>query len=77
MFMLGFITGGVLENALVSTLFGVLGILILGGGIKFLDIVIERRICFVEELKKNNTAVAIYMAAFILGLAYIIGTVIA
>ncbi len=71
------------RNFGVSIMFGIIGVLLLSGGIKFLDIVVERKIDFVKELTgdnkegKPNIAVAIYMGAFLLALGYIIGQVVA
>ena len=60
-------------NSLVSAaLFGAVGILMSIIGYKLFDL-IETKIDFVGELKRGNTAVAIVVGAFLIGICIIIG----
>jgi hypothetical protein len=77
--------GGIFNNALISAAFGVLGIAFLIVGHKlFHAIDLGKRLTgidFKEQIQKNNMAAAVYEgmveAAFLIGLAYIIGQVVA
>lgn len=60
------------HSLLVSTLFGALGILMSAFGYKLFDL-IETKVDFAEEIKKGNMAVAVVVAAFLIGICYIIG----
>jgi len=74
----------ILRNALVSTAFGILGIALLIVGHKlFHAIDLGKKLTgidFKEQIQKGNVAAALYEgmveAAFLLGLAYIIGRVV-
>jgi uncharacterized membrane protein YjfL (UPF0719 family) len=62
---------------LTATLaFGLTSIFLLIAGYKLFDLVLTR-LDFDEEIKKGNNAMAIVVAAFILGLCYVIGNVVA
>jgi hypothetical protein len=77
-------TGAVFDNAMISIGFGVLGIALLIIGHKlFHAIDLGKRLTgidFKEQIQKGNMAAALYEglveAAFLLGLAYIIGQVV-
>ncbi len=55
-----------------SVAFWFVSMFMLGISYVFLDIVIFRKIDFNEELKKGNMAVAIVIAAYLLGIAGVI-----
>jgi hypothetical protein len=84
MFILAMLAHDVLNNALISIGFGVLGIALLIIGHKlFHAIDLGKKLTgvdFKEQIQKGNTAAALYEglveAAFLLGLAYIIGQVV-
>ncbi len=62
---------------LTSTLvFGLLAIFLVIAGYKIFDIALKK-LDFDEEIRKGNQAMAIVVAAFILGLCYVIGNVVA
>jgi len=61
-----------LHSVLFATTFGIIGIILSFVGYKLFDIV-ETRIDFVEEIKKGNMAAASVIAAFLLGICFIIG----
>jgi len=61
-----------LHSVTFATLFGFIGIIMSFIGYKMFDI-IEVRIDFVEEIKKGNMAAAVVIAAFLLGICFIIG----
>ena len=79
------LSGGIFNNALISAAFGILGIAFLVVGHKlFHAIDLGKRLTgidFKEQIQKNNMAAAVYEgmveAAFLIGLAYIIGQVVA
>jgi putative membrane protein len=56
----------------IAAAYGGLGIVLTIIGYFVFDFV-ERRIDFAEEIKKGNIAVAILVAAFLLGICFIIG----
>lgn len=56
----------------ISALYGVLGILLSAFGYKLFDL-IETKVDFAEEIRKGNIAVAVVVAAFLVGICYIIG----
>jgi uncharacterized membrane protein YjfL (UPF0719 family) len=56
----------------ISAAYGVLGILLSAFGYKLFDL-IETKVDFAEEIRKGNMAVAIVVAAFLIGICYIIG----
>jgi len=60
------------NSLLVSTMFGVLGVLLCAGGYKLFDL-IETKVDFAEEIRKGNLAAAIVVASFLAGICYIIG----
>ena len=64
------------QSALYSILWIAIGIIGLVVSVKIIDIVFERKIDLPAELLKGNVAVAIYFAAYILGIAYIAGIAI-
>lgn len=55
--------------------FGLLAILLVIAGYKIFDLVL-RGLNFDEEIKKGNTAMAIVVGSFILGLCYVIAQVV-
>lgn len=55
--------------------FGALGILLSSFGYKLFDI-IETKVDFAEEINKGNMAAAVVVAAFLIGICYIIGRAI-
>lgn len=63
------------ESVLIASLFGLVGILLSVIGYKLFDL-IETKIDFAEEIKKGNTAAAIVIAGFLLGICFIIGRAI-
>lgn len=56
----------------IATLFGGLGIILSFVGYRLFDL-LETRIDFSEEIKKGNIAAAIVIAAFIVGVCFIVG----
>ena len=58
-----------------AALFGCLGIVLSVVGYFVFDLV-EWRIDFAAEIKKGNTAAAIVIAAFVLGVCFIVGRAI-
>jgi uncharacterized membrane protein YjfL (UPF0719 family) len=60
------------ESLLIAALFGGLGILMTAIGYKLFDL-IETKIDFADEIRKGNVAAAIVMAAFLVGICFIIG----
>jgi uncharacterized membrane protein YjfL (UPF0719 family) len=56
----------------IAALFGGLGIVMSAVGYKLFDLV-ETRIDFADEIKKGNTAAAIVIAGFLIGICFIIG----
>jgi hypothetical protein len=85
MLILAMLASNVFGNALISIAFGALGIALLVIGHKlFHAIDLGRKLTgvdFKEQIQKGNIAAALYEgvveAAFLLGLAYIIGQVVA
>ncbi|AMV20607.1 DUF350 domain-containing protein [Planctomyces sp. SH-PL14] len=63
------------DSVLIASLFGLVGILLSVIGYKLFDL-IETKIDFAEEIKKGNTAAAIVIAGFLLGICFIIGRAI-
>jgi len=61
-----------LHSVLFATTFGIVGIILSFIGYKLFDI-IETRIDFAEEIKKGNMAAASVIAAFLIGICFIIG----
>lgn len=61
-----------LHSVLFATTFGIIGIVLSFIGYKLFDIA-ETRIDFVEEIKKGNIAAAMVVAAFLIGICFIIG----
>lgn len=61
-----------LESIGIAAAFGGLGILMCVLGYKLFDI-IETKIDFADEIKKGNTAAAIVIAGFLIGICFIIG----
>jgi uncharacterized membrane protein YjfL (UPF0719 family) len=59
-------------SLLMSTLFGLLGIVLASVGYKLFDL-IETKVDFAEEIRKGNMAAAVVVAAFLVGICYIIG----
>jgi uncharacterized membrane protein YjfL (UPF0719 family) len=55
-----------------AVLFGVVGIVLSVFGYKLFDLV-ETKVDFAEEIKKGNMAVAIVLAAFLIGICMIVG----
>jgi uncharacterized membrane protein YjfL (UPF0719 family) len=60
------------NSLLFSAMYGTLGILLGAFGYKLFDL-IETKVDFAEEIKKENMAAAVVVAAFLLGICYIIG----
>lgn len=65
----------VLGNLGTSVLFGLSGIILLIFGYWFFDLIVTK-IDFDEELKKNNTAMAIVIAGFMIAIGIIIAGVV-
>jgi uncharacterized membrane protein YjfL (UPF0719 family) len=59
----------------IASLYGLLGIILAFVGYKLFDVV-ETKIDFVEEIKKGNMAAAVVIAAFLVGICFIIGRAI-
>ena len=59
----------------IAALYGGLGIVLSIIGYFLFDAV-ERRIDFASEIKKGNTAAAIVIAAFVIGICFIVGRAI-
>ena len=57
---------------LAAALFGGLGILMTSFGYKLFDM-IETKVDFAQEINKGNMAAAVVIAAFLLGICFIIG----
>ncbi len=55
--------------------FGLVAILLVIAGYKLFDFVLKR-LDFDDEIKKGNTAMAIVIGAFILGLCYVVAHVV-
>lgn len=66
---------GVVNNIVLSIIFGLIGIVLLIFGYWFFDKVITK-IDFNEELKKNNIAMAIVIAGFMISIGIIIAGVV-
>lgn len=62
-------------DLLATMAFGLLATLLVVAGYKLFDRIITK-IDFDEELKKGNVAMSIVVGAFILGLCYVIATVV-
>jgi uncharacterized membrane protein YjfL (UPF0719 family) len=60
------------NSFLISTLFGMLGILMSALGYKLFDL-IDTKVDFAEEIRKGNMAAAVVVASFMIGICYIIG----
>jgi uncharacterized membrane protein YjfL (UPF0719 family) len=63
------------ESIYVASLFGFVGIILSALGYKLFDL-IETKIDFAEEIKKGNIAAAMVIAAFLIGICFIIGRAI-
>lgn len=61
-----------LEAIGIAAMFGSLGI-VLSGVAYFLFDLVEVRIDFTEEIKKGNIAASVVIAAFVLGVCFIVG----
>jgi uncharacterized membrane protein YjfL (UPF0719 family) len=59
-------------SLLLSTLHGLLGILLASLGYKLFDL-IDTKVDFADEIRKGNMAAAVAVAAFLVGICYIIG----
>lgn len=66
---------GVINNIVISLIFGLIGIVLLIFGYWFFDKVLTK-IDFNEELKKNNIAIAIVIAGFMIAIGIIIAGVV-
>lgn len=66
---------GVVNNIVLSIIFGLIGIVLLIFGYWFFDKVLTK-IDFGEELKKNNIAMAIVIAGFMISIGIIIAGVV-
>jgi putative membrane protein len=64
-----------LESLGIASLFGVLGIVLSVVGYFLFDLA-EWRIDFAGEIKKGNIAASIVIAAFIIGICFIVGRAI-
>jgi putative membrane protein len=60
------------DSLMAALVFGVAGIVLSIVGYKVFDLV-ETRVDFADEIKKGNTAVAIVVGAFVIGICIIIG----
>ena len=67
--------GLILKDVVLSLIFGLLGILVMGAGYKIFDWIIP--LDFNKELEKNNISVAIVIAGFLIGVAIIVSKVVA
>lgn len=67
--------GLILKDVVLSLIFGLLGILVMGAGYKIFDWIIP--LDFNKELEKNNISVAIVIAGFLIGVAVIVSKVVA
>lgn len=65
----------ILKDVILSLIFGLLGILVMGAGYKIFDWIIP--LDFNKELEKNNNSVAIVIAGFLIGVAIIVSKVVA
>ncbi len=63
------------SDLLATLLFGLVALLLVVVGYKVFDIAL-RKLDFDDELKKNNTSMAIVIAALIIGLCYVMGQVV-
>ncbi|MEG1254247.1 DUF350 domain-containing protein [Clostridium sp.] len=63
-----------LMNLGVSLVFGLVGIVILIVGYKLFDFIVPAD--FNKELEKGNTAIAIFLAGMLIGLAIIVSQVV-
>ncbi len=63
------------ESVLIASLFGSVGLVLSIAGYFLFDF-LEWRIDFAQEIKKGNMAAAAVMAAFILGICFIVGRAI-
>jgi uncharacterized membrane protein YjfL (UPF0719 family) len=59
-------------SLLISALFGMLGILMSVLGYRLFDL-IDTKVDFADEIRKGNMAAAVVVAAFLLGICYILG----
>ena len=59
-------------SLLFSALFGMLGLVMASLGYKLFDL-IETKVDFAEEIRKGSMAAAVVVAAFLVGICYIIG----
>ena len=66
---------GVLNNIVVSIVFGLIGILLLIFGYWFFDKVLTK-VDFNQELREKNVAVAIVIAGFMIAIGIIIAGVV-
>ena len=66
---------GIFKDILLSLIFGLLGIIVMGVGYKIFDWIIP--LDFNKELEKNNISVAIVIAGFLIGVAVIVSKVVA
>lgn len=60
------------ESLMIAALFGGLGIIMTVIGYKLFDLV-ETKIDFASEIKNGNTAAAMVIGAFLIGICFIIG----
>jgi uncharacterized membrane protein YjfL (UPF0719 family) len=60
------------ESLMIAAMFGGLGILMTVIGYKLFDL-IETKIDFAAEIKNGNTAAAIVIGSFLIGICFIIG----
>ena len=63
------------ESVLIASLFGSVGLVLSIAGYFLFDL-LEWRIDFAQEIKKGNMAAAAVIAAFILGICFIVGRAI-
>lgn len=66
---------GILNGAVLSVIFGVIGIILLVFGYWFFDKILTK-IDFNQELKEKNIAVAIVIAGFMIAIGIIISGVV-
>ncbi len=59
-------------SLLFASCFGVLGIILASIGYKLFDL-IDTKVDFADEIRKGNMAAAVVVAAFLIGICYIIG----
>ena len=60
------------NSLFISALFGMLGIIMSVLGYKLFDL-IDTKVDFADEIRKGNMAAAVVVAAFLVGICYIIG----